>query len=49
MIDTEEAAKAWVRALPECDDTAMARLELLAELLTEENARQNQIMFLSMY
>ncbi len=43
MIDCEEAARAWLRTLPECDDTAMARLEMLAALLAEENARQNLV------
>jgi len=43
MIDSEEAAVGWLRALPECDDSAMARLEKLVELLREENGRQNLV------
>lgn len=43
MIESEDAARAWLRALPECDDTALARLERLVEMLAEENARQNLV------
>jgi 16S rRNA (guanine527-N7)-methyltransferase len=43
VIDSEDAARAWLRALPECDDTAFARLELLAAMLAEENVRQNLV------
>jgi 16S rRNA (guanine527-N7)-methyltransferase len=41
MIDSEDAARSFVAGL--CDLAAMARLERLAALLTEENARQNLI------
>lgn len=43
MIADEGEARAWLRALPECDDAAMARLERLVELLAEENQRQNLV------
>jgi len=43
MIDSEEAAQSWLRELPECDVDAMARLELLVDLLVAENARQNLV------
>ena len=43
MIDTEDEAKAWLRALPECDSAAWTRLERLSALLAEENARQNLV------
>jgi 16S rRNA (guanine527-N7)-methyltransferase len=43
MIAGEAAARAWLRALPECDDAAMARLERLVSLLAEENRRQNLV------
>ena len=43
MILDEEGARAWLRQLPECDAAAMARLERLAELLAEENERQNLV------
>lgn len=43
MIESEVEAQAWLRTLTECDAQAMARLELLASLLTEENARQNLV------
>ena len=43
MIESEEAARAWLRQLPECDDAAMARLERLVILLGEENERQNLV------
>ncbi|SFG23316.1 16S rRNA m(7)G-527 methyltransferase [Novosphingobium sp. CF614] len=43
MITTEDDARAWLRALPECDDAAMARLEMLAALLAQENQRQNLV------
>lgn len=41
MIDSESAARAFTASL--CDDLAMERLEKLAVLLVEENARQNLI------
>lgn len=43
MITSEEEARAWLQTLPECDDAAMERLELLVEMLSEENQRQNLI------
>lgn len=43
MIVTEEEARAWLRGLPECDDAAMARLELLVAMLAEENQSQNLV------
>lgn len=43
MINSETAARAWVAALPEITDAAIARLERLATLLAEENARQNLV------
>ena len=43
MIDSEQAAKDWLRALPECDDVAFSRLEQLATWLAAENERQNLV------
>jgi len=43
MIDSEEAARAWLRNLPECDDLTMERLERLVRLLAGENERQNLV------
>lgn len=43
VIDTEQAAKSWLRATLAVDDAALARLERLAQLLLEENDRQNLI------
>lgn len=43
MITTEAEARDWLRALPECDEAAMARLGLLVEMLAEENQRQNLV------
>lgn len=43
MIVGEDEAKAWLRALPECDDAAWARLERLTALLADENGRQNLV------
>jgi 16S rRNA (guanine527-N7)-methyltransferase len=43
MIADEEQARTWLRGLPECDASAMERLELLVTLLVEENARQNLV------
>lgn len=43
MITTEDEARDWLRALPECDDAAMQRLELLVAMLAEENQRQNLV------
>jgi 16S rRNA (guanine527-N7)-methyltransferase len=43
VITTEAEARDWLRALPECDEAAMARLALLVEMLAEENQRQNLV------
>jgi 16S rRNA (guanine527-N7)-methyltransferase len=43
VIESEDAARDWLRALPECDDSTMARLEQLVALLVEENRRQNLV------
>jgi 16S rRNA (guanine527-N7)-methyltransferase len=43
MLDSEQAAKDWLRARPECDDQAFARLERLVTSLAEENERQNLV------
>lgn len=43
MIGSEDEARDWLRSLPECDAAAFERLELLAALLAEENARQNLV------
>lgn len=43
MIESEEAARAWLRGLPECDEGAMERLGRLVEMLVEENGRQNLV------
>ncbi len=43
MIASEGEARDWLRTLSECDDAAMQRLEHLAALLAEENARQNLV------
>ncbi|MGF7154022.1 16S rRNA (guanine(527)-N(7))-methyltransferase RsmG [Novosphingobium gossypii] len=43
MITTETEARAWLRALPECDAAAMERLEQLVAMLVEENQRQNLV------
>ena len=43
ILDTEQSARAWVEALPECDGPALERLERLVALLKEENERQNLV------
>jgi 16S rRNA (guanine527-N7)-methyltransferase len=43
VITSEEEARDWLRALPECDDAAMERLGLLVDMLAEENQRQNLV------
>ena len=43
MIESEEEARAWLQALPECDGAALERLELLCGMLAEENQRQNLV------
>jgi 16S rRNA (guanine527-N7)-methyltransferase len=43
VITTEDEAREWLRALPECDAVAMERLELLVAMLAEENKRQNLV------
>jgi 16S rRNA (guanine(527)-N(7))-methyltransferase GidB len=42
-METEDEARDWLRALPECDAKAEARLEQLIGLLREENTRQNLV------
>jgi 16S rRNA (guanine527-N7)-methyltransferase len=39
----EAEARAWVIALPECDDLALTRLDDLVARLIEENQRQNLV------
>ena len=43
MIANEVEARAWLETLPEWDRAAQERLERLATLLVEENARQNLV------
>jgi 16S rRNA (guanine527-N7)-methyltransferase len=43
MISSEAEARGWLEALPEWDEAARQRLEMLVALLVEENARQNLI------
>lgn len=43
MIDSEETAQRWIRALPEWDALAAERIERLIALLIEENERQNLV------
>ena len=43
MITSENEARAWLRSLPECDDAAMQRLQVLVAMLAEENQRQNLV------
>lgn len=43
MIVDEDTAKAWVRALPECDAAAWDKLERLLPMLVVENGRQNLV------
>jgi 16S rRNA (guanine527-N7)-methyltransferase len=43
MIASELAAKDWLRAFPECDDVAFARLDQLVTSLAAENERQNLV------
>lgn len=43
MIADEAQAHAWLSSLPEWDDLARERLERLANLLREENTRQNLV------
>ncbi|KPH57438.1 MULTISPECIES: 16S rRNA (guanine(527)-N(7))-methyltransferase RsmG [unclassified Novosphingobium] len=43
MITTEDEARDWLRALPECDDDAWVRLETLVAMLVEENRQQNLV------
>ncbi|WP_337192505.1 16S rRNA (guanine(527)-N(7))-methyltransferase RsmG [Novosphingobium silvae] len=43
MITTEDEARDWLRALPGCDEAAMARLGVLVDMLREENTRQNLV------
>ena len=43
MIASEDEARDWLGALPECDAVAFARLEKLATSLAQENERQNLV------
>ncbi len=43
ILQSEDQARAWLRALPEWDAAAAERLELLVALLAEENQRQNLV------
>jgi 16S rRNA (guanine527-N7)-methyltransferase len=43
MMDSEDAARAWLRTLPEWDETAAARVERFIALLREENLSQNLV------
>ena len=43
MIGDEASARAWLTGLPRCDEGALDRLERLAKLLADENARQNLV------
>ena len=43
MIESEDQARAWVEALPECDSSMIARLERFEALLRDENDRQNLV------
>ena len=43
MIETEAQAKDWLKSLPEYDETAKERLDMLVLLLREENQRQNLV------
>lgn len=42
-ITSEEGARAWLGALPECDAAALERLEILVAMLAEENQHQNLV------
>lgn len=43
MIQTEDQAKAWLRTVPEIDQSAFERLELIVRMLADENQRQNLV------
>jgi 16S rRNA (guanine527-N7)-methyltransferase len=43
VITTEDQARQWLRALPECDEEAWVRLETLVAMLVEENLQQNLV------
>jgi 16S rRNA (guanine527-N7)-methyltransferase len=43
VISTEDEARDWLRALPEYDQAAEERLEILVRMLAEENTRQNLV------
>lgn len=43
MIETEAAARDWISALPECNELALSRLEILSSMLAKENLRQNLV------
>lgn len=48
MITDEAEAKAWLRSLPQCDETAWDRLDQLVALLRDENERQNLVSAVSL-
>ena len=43
MIDSEDAAKEWLRSLPECDEHTFRKLASLCEMLEHENLQQNLV------
>jgi 16S rRNA (guanine527-N7)-methyltransferase len=43
VITTEDEAREWLRALPECDEAAWVRLETLIAMLVDENRQQNLV------
>lgn len=43
MITTEDEARDWLKSLPECDEAAMRRLQMLVSMLAEENQKQNLV------
>jgi len=43
VITTEDEAREWLRALPECEEAAWVRLETLIAMLVEENRQQNLV------
>jgi 16S rRNA (guanine527-N7)-methyltransferase len=48
VIADAAEARGWLRSLPQCDDAAWDRLNLLVDLLHKENARQNLVSARSM-
>ncbi|WP_374529865.1 16S rRNA (guanine(527)-N(7))-methyltransferase RsmG [Novosphingobium sp.] len=43
ILDSEHQAREWLAALPEWDEAAAGRLELLVAMLADENQRQNLV------